>query len=417
MLSILLNDTTIPKIFVGDPKQAIYEWRGSINSFEKLPEDSLIVEFYSTFRIGNPACDLISSKFDNCWMITKNKNETKLDYEIIPETNYVYLFRTWKGLLKTAETIPNIWINDFEKQITFMKNFHSKLKKIKNINKELLNEFSDDLPSFLLKLSEQELLQIINNIEKNIVDKKKSTCQMYTIHSYKGLENDIIRINSDIYSFSKTNTEKNNLLYVALTRGKKHIIVDKEIVIQKTIDLNVNNNTDAFNVNTNTDEFNVNTYTTDCGHNIEIKEILNNKLEINISGPKVIDIKKIVCKKDYQFALKKAMDFLNKKDNNKKDNKKSNNKKSDQITLELFLSGKTITEISEERKLKEYTIYEHIIKNIPHESIKYTQFMTEEQYVLIKDKYTENNKLTLKELKDSLPKDIKYHQIKIVLKL
>ena len=111
------------------------------------------------------------------------------------------------------------------------------------------------------------------------------------------------------------------------------------------------------------------------------------------------------------------MDFLNKKDNNKKDNKKSNNKKSDQITLELFLSGKTITEISEERKLKEYTIYEHIIKNIPHESIKYTQFMTEEQYVLIKDKYTENNKLTLKELKDSLPKDIKYHQIKIVLKL
>ena len=29
MLKILLEDTTIPKLFVGDPKQAIYEWKGS----------------------------------------------------------------------------------------------------------------------------------------------------------------------------------------------------------------------------------------------------------------------------------------------------------------------------------------------------------------------------------------------------
>ena len=29
MLNILLNDTTIPKIFVGDPKQSIYQFRGA----------------------------------------------------------------------------------------------------------------------------------------------------------------------------------------------------------------------------------------------------------------------------------------------------------------------------------------------------------------------------------------------------
>ena len=33
MLKILLDDTYITKVFVGDTKQAIYEWRGSINAF------------------------------------------------------------------------------------------------------------------------------------------------------------------------------------------------------------------------------------------------------------------------------------------------------------------------------------------------------------------------------------------------
>ena len=30
MLKILLDDTNIPKLFVGDTKQAIYEWKGCI---------------------------------------------------------------------------------------------------------------------------------------------------------------------------------------------------------------------------------------------------------------------------------------------------------------------------------------------------------------------------------------------------
>lgn len=100
MLKILLEDTTLPKLFVGDTRQAIYEWKGSINAFDKLPESTLTLEFYSTFRVGNPACDEISRKFDNCWMISKSINETVLEYNIIPEEKYVYLFRNWKNLLK-----------------------------------------------------------------------------------------------------------------------------------------------------------------------------------------------------------------------------------------------------------------------------------------------------------------------------
>jgi len=47
---------------------------------------------------------------------------------------------------------------------------------------------------------------------------------MYTIHSYKGLEDDIIRIYNDIDII-----KEQNLYYVALTRGKKNIILDSSV--------------------------------------------------------------------------------------------------------------------------------------------------------------------------------------------
>jgi hypothetical protein len=220
MLKILLEDTTIPKIFVGDPKQAIYEWKGCINAFDKLPESTLTIEFYSTFRVGAPACDEIRDKFENCWMISKSTNITKLEYNIVPTEKYVYLFRSWKNLLKSAQHIRNVWIYNYDVQIEFIKRLHAKLQ-ISNLDEDELNEFSDDLPKFLLKLSLEELEQIINDIKKNTVAKDECMVEMYTIHSYKGLESNIVRIFNDIDI-----KKEQNLYYVALTRGMKQIILD-----------------------------------------------------------------------------------------------------------------------------------------------------------------------------------------------
>ena len=220
MLKILLDDTTIPKLFVGDKRQAIYEWKGCINAFDKLPKSTLIFEFYSTFRVGLPACNDIKEKFDDCYIISKSKNNTFLEYDIVPTEKYTYLFRNWKNLLQTAQKTANIWINNYDSQIEFIKKLHKKLQ-ISNLDEDELNDFSDDLPKFLLKLSLQELEKLINDITKNLVEKEGSFVQMYTIHSYKGLEDDIVRIYDDI----DIKNEK-NLYYVALTRGKKQIILD-----------------------------------------------------------------------------------------------------------------------------------------------------------------------------------------------
>jgi hypothetical protein len=225
MLKILLEDTTLPKLFVGDPKQAIYEWKGCINAFDKLPDSAMVIEFYSTFRVGEPACEEIRKKFDNCWMISKSKNNTVLQYNIIPEEKYVYLFRSWKGLLQNAQNIPNIWIYNFDSQIDFIKKLHSKLQ-ISKLEEDDLNDFSDDLPKFLLKLSLEDLEKLINDIERNIVNKDECDVEMYTIHSYKGLESNIVRIFNDIDI-----TREQNLYYVALTRGMKNIIIDSNNVL------------------------------------------------------------------------------------------------------------------------------------------------------------------------------------------
>ena len=220
MLKILLDDTTIPKLFVGDERQAIYEWKGCINAFNKLPDSSLIFEFYSTFRVGSPACEEISAKFDHCNMISKSINKTVLEYDIVPDEKYVYLFRNWRNLLQTAQYIPEIYINNYDTQIEFIKKLHSKLKN-SSLDEDEFNDFADDLPKFLLKLSLEELEKLINDINKNIVKKEKCKVEFYTIHRYKGLEDDIIRIYNDIDI-----KNEQNLYYVALTRGKKRIIID-----------------------------------------------------------------------------------------------------------------------------------------------------------------------------------------------
>lgn len=222
MLKMLLKQTTIPKVFVGDPRQAIYKWRGAINSFDELPYDSHIVEFYKTWRIGDPACEEIRRKFRECWMVAGTNNNTILHENVAAVhckgCSYHYLFRSWRHLLMTASNMENIWINNFESKRQAIKKLHPKLLQY---GKDSDMEFEDDLPGFLLKLTADELETLILNIENNLVDKKLATCCMYTIHSYKGLENDNIRIFNDI---DIENEEE--LFYVALTRGKKNIYLD-----------------------------------------------------------------------------------------------------------------------------------------------------------------------------------------------
>lgn len=90
----------------------------------------------------------------------------------------------------------------------------------------------------------------------------------------------------------------------------------------------------------------------------------------------------------------------------------------DKVSLEMFLDGKSIDEIAESRKLKSATVVEHLVANVPHEGLSYDQFMTEDEYVEIKNAYdvfAEN--VPMKVIKDSVSGGVSYTNIKIVRNL
>jgi len=220
MLRMLIDDTTIPKLFVGDPKQSIYEFRGCVNAFLHMPKNTLKIEFYSTFRVGEPACSIIRKQFKDCWMISKSLNETILEpyYKWLGES-YVYLFRNWKTLLTAATTMNKIWINNFEKKVEEIRNLHRKLEFTFSLDEE----FEDDLPKFLKSITSYELNNLIERIESNMVEKDQALVKLFTVHAYKGLEDEFVRLSDDIERDEET------VYYVALTRGFKRILTPNDI--------------------------------------------------------------------------------------------------------------------------------------------------------------------------------------------
>jgi len=226
MLRMLLDDSTIPKLFVGDPRQSIYQWRGAINAFDFMPSDAMTVEFYSTFRIAEPALSEICSKFKDCWMISKAEASAKAREThfgtVSAGDKYVYLFRSWKQLLTTARQTQGTWIAGFDQKIVQMRRLHEKLQFVKGDLAD--DDAEDDLPAFLRSISKEELELLIEDIEAHTVPKDSCLYKFYTVHSYKGLEDDIIRVADDVLL-----AEEPNLYYVAITRAKKKIIMDERV--------------------------------------------------------------------------------------------------------------------------------------------------------------------------------------------
>jgi superfamily I DNA/RNA helicase len=159
-------------------------------------------------------------------MISKSIHNTVLIHDInsIKDEKYTYLCRSWRHLFGLAQTMKDIWICNYEEQMDKIRKLHNILSTFdSNIDDE---EFSDDLPVFLRSITKDALEKIISTIEENITSKVDAKVKFYTIHAYKGLEDDNVRIANDNDEFE--DVEGNNLYYVALTRGLKYIVEDCE---------------------------------------------------------------------------------------------------------------------------------------------------------------------------------------------
>ena len=242
MLDILKTDAKAPKVFVGDPKQQIYEWRGTINAFEQLPDKTLVLEFYKTFRMGEPATSQIATLTKTPMISGIPDTKTELHTNIMSasaQQKYTFLCRSWKGLLTSAQTLAStlpptvrLWVHDYDKQIANIERLYERLTTFGS-SIVSTDEYEDDLPSFLMKLAPHELQAMRNAIEsRRVFIKTQADIQLYTIHSFKGMEADVVRVCGDIDP-----SEEPNLYYVALTRGRQHIYrdhIDTALVVKSS---------------------------------------------------------------------------------------------------------------------------------------------------------------------------------------
>ncbi|WP_088069254.1 helix-turn-helix domain-containing protein [Gottfriedia luciferensis] len=85
-------------------------------------------------------------------------------------------------------------------------------------------------------------------------------------------------------------------------------------------------------------------------------------------------------------------------------------------TKRLFTEGKSIQDIAHIRKLKISTIEDHIVECvISDKRFPIDQFITNEQYTMIKNKILELNTRKLKIIKEALLNEVSYFQIRITL--
>lgn len=266
MLDIFLRQNAI-KIIVGDTHQQIYGWRGAINSLETVDFKSL--ELSKSFRFGknieriakkiiaekdvklilegaaNYSDDSINSKTiigrSNLGLLKemvsyckRNPNEP-----IFYDGNIMSLVFSDQGF--SAYDILNLSQGRFNSiRSSFIQTFNS-LESLE----DYATKASDRDTSILIKLVKEygsKLHQTLQDVKNHCVDNiEDATITFTTCHKAKGLEWDKVTLADDFIpndSYDSDDSEKTenklsdeevNVLYVAVTRAKKEVILPMEL--------------------------------------------------------------------------------------------------------------------------------------------------------------------------------------------
>lgn len=197
----------IPKVFVGDMQQAIYQFNHCVNAFEQLPvEKTHHFELYRTFRMNTPATEFVTKTCGVTMIPSPHKtHETQVHVGIEPSKEcrqYVYLCRSWRTLLRLAsEAYANgerIYVAGLGERIETLK-----------------DEALEHNPKT------RELLETALEVQQCTSTKESARIIFATIHAFKGCEHRAVRVAPDV---KVTDT---NLFYVAITRATHDLYMDE----------------------------------------------------------------------------------------------------------------------------------------------------------------------------------------------
>lgn len=266
MLDIIFRQES-KKVFVGDPHQKIYGFRGAVNIFsmEKYMSIENCERFTLTesFRFG-PAIAGVANAILETFKGEKDlikgvEHRNSQICEIDKDCQYTIITRTNAHLIdiaiEAARKNQGLWIVGGEKQIInhimdgyylykgqkdLIKNEY--LKTIKNYNHlkilaETLKNPEQLLLVYLIEKYGETLIDNVELIRRNIKGKKSADIILTTAHKSKGLEFVSVVIANDFATLFKDNGEQNelieaeeiNLIYVAVTRATHDLELNRDL--------------------------------------------------------------------------------------------------------------------------------------------------------------------------------------------
>jgi hypothetical protein len=253
-LDIVLSQKNSKIISVGDSYQAIYMWNGSINALESL--NYALGKLSMSFRFGQAIADVANIVLGVDWVKGYDKVASAVfnDEFAIPTTDFAYLFRTNSGLVFEAmEQIgKGVRVNiemdtkDFTEMLWSIVALRKgdDRSKVKHPDIIPFANFADFLEESEHNPDFKRSLNILKNNDwykmLQTVTNHKNTHEpdiiLTTAHKSKGREfNTVVLANDfpDIYDKNGVlidlEDEERNLLYVALTRAKHKLYINKTI--------------------------------------------------------------------------------------------------------------------------------------------------------------------------------------------
>lgn len=245
VLDVIKNQTHAKIVVVGDSRQNIYGWRGSINAMELL-EGAVQCRLSKSFRYGQAIADIAVKILDNTIKITGredinsivggfNKVDRSKPYTVLCRTN-AYLLDTaiidlkaekkvcieidTKDFLRILESASALYRDDTKnvkhERILPFNNWEELLEESKN-GGELRT-----LVSILSEKREEEIISILSSyVKPNVYDILYTTS-----HKAKGMEYSQVILGNDFPSnynqqgdWVGLTVPEQNLLYVAATRA------------------------------------------------------------------------------------------------------------------------------------------------------------------------------------------------------
>lgn len=267
MLQIIKKQKHSIKYLVGDCHQQIYGFRNVCNIFENAYSNVINFSLSQSFRYGYQIAHIANM------FLNRFKNESKKIYSYGLNTNiltnvsrlngepYTIISRTNNALLKEAFDLnSDLKVHilgkeyNFNKECLYAEAFQSIIDGIIPNNEKVHFISIEEMQKHYQNLSNYKWLSRINifleygieiidkyrQLQNQLTTLEDADVILTTAHQAKGLEFNNIKLCNDfiplitslntIYTYkSKSAIEAYNIFYVAFTRGKKNIVLNKEL--------------------------------------------------------------------------------------------------------------------------------------------------------------------------------------------